>query len=160
MTLFDSNPKNRKYNYLFLNFLKDINEFHKAQNYWLQLCREVLESSEQSENWTFVAEPPQTVSNFSSWRLVRGYNTEKTKGFSIEQQDPKQHTKWEMLAYTQESHRFSNTQPIVQLQYACNLSGKSAEVFRALLTKWIQPDCDRNEMERFIESFAPLNKAN
>jgi hypothetical protein len=147
--------------YLFPNFLKDTNEFHQAQDYWIQLCREVLESNQQLQNWTFGAEPPQMdVSEFSSWGLVGGYNNEKTKGFSIDQQDPKQHTKWEMVAYTQESDRFSDTQPIVYLQFTCNLSEKSSEVCRKLFTKWIQPDCDKNEIERFIENLELLNKPN
>ncbi len=147
--------------YLFPNFLKDLSEFYESQDYWIRICQKILQNNQQQDNWQYGGEPLQhDLSVFTSYPIVGGFNTEKTKGFTINQQDPEEHTKWEIAAYTAESDKFSDIQPITYLEFNCNLSQKSVDIFKQLFEKWIQPGCNREEIEKLIKSIDLINKPN
>lgn len=145
--------------YLFPNFLKDLDEFYESQTYLIHLCQKILEKNQQQNRWKIGADPLENdLSVFTSYPIVGGFNVEKTKGFTINQQDPREHTKWEIVAYTAESHKFSDTQPIIYLEFNCNLSEESVNIFIKLFEKWIQPNCDKEEIEKSIKSLDLVNK--
>lgn len=144
--------------YLFPNFLNDLNELIESQLHWIRLCQEILEKNQQQDNWAVGADPPQhDLSGFGSYGIIGGFNFEKTKGFDINQQDPKDRN-WEMVAYTSESDKFSDTKPVIYLHFNCNLSEESSNIFSKLLEKWIQPDTSREDIESFINSLDLMNK--
>lgn len=140
--------------YLFPNFLTDYNEFIQSQLHWIRLCQEVLEENRQDRDWIIGAEVPQipfsSLYEFGSWGIVGGFNFEKTKGIGINQQIPKEDA-WEMSAYTAAFDKFSDTVPIIYVEFCCDLTKKSSDTFRKLFSKWIQPDVNREEIDRFID---------
>jgi hypothetical protein len=147
--------------YLFPNFLNNWEEFVKSQYYWLRLCWEILEKNQQAKNWIVCGEMLQhELGVLDSFGIVGGFNFEKTKGIGITQRDPKGYTELEIVSYTAESDKFSDTQPIIYLEFTCNLSEESAAIFKQLFEKWIQPDCTTEEIEKFIESLDSVNKPN
>lgn len=140
--------------YLFPNFLKDPNEFENAKNYWHSLCQDVLNKNNQLIDWAVWFEDNSQIlessDNFPIYSLI---NREKTKGVIINQQDPQVHTKWETVAYTKEYDRkdsdFWGSQYLV---FNCNLSEKSAELFKKLFDVWIQPKTNKEELEKLIDT--------
>lgn len=138
--------------YLFPNFLKDFTEFYEAQKFWLRLCREILEKNKQEKNWIICGELLQhELGVLDSFEIVGGINFDRTKGIGIAQLDSEEYADQKIICYTVESDKFSDLKPAIYLEFRCVLSEESAEVFRKLLEKWIQPDCNREEIEKFIE---------
>ena len=144
--------KSKTMKYLFPNFLSDYEQLHKSQLYWISLCQEILEKNLQQNSWAVGGEiPQQNLSLHDSFGLVGGYNFQKTKAFGITQFNPYEYD-FEMVAYIEESGRFSEETPTIYLQFNCKLSVESARVFKKLFENWIQPNCGKKELERYIKS--------
>lgn len=141
--------------YLFPNFLTDYNEFIQSQLHWIRLCQEVLEENRQEKDWVIGVEVPQipfsALPEFGDFGIAGCINFEKTKGVGIIQQIPKQY-KFDIFAYTEASDKFSDTVPTIYLEFGCTLTEESSDTFRKLFTKWIQPDVNREEIDKFIDS--------
>ena len=143
--------------YLFPNFLKNLDEFHKSQNYWVQLCQDLLRNNLYGVNWIVGTEPLEMdISSLDNFPMVGGFNLDKTKGFTVYQQDPKANLV-EVSAWTSKSEKFSETRPIIYLEITCNLSEVNSEVIKKLFEKWIEPNCSRKEMDDFVECYLTEN---
>lgn len=144
-------------NYLFPNFLTDDEEFEKSKDYWRSLCQEILAKNNQVDNWKpwFSDESAnrKLYENFPVCALING---EKSKGVTINQQDPEQHRKWEVVAWTETYVREANEfWPSEYLVFNCNLTEENAHIFKKLFEAWIQPDFNRMQLEQLISEVLP-----
>lgn len=146
--------------YLFPNFLRDKNDFEKSKGYWKSICERILSENKQSNCWEVWFENNMRDSDlFDSLPIFSFINVEKTKAIIINQQDPRIHIKWEIVAYTKESDEYNSAKPLQYLVYNCNLTKKSADIFEKIFEKWVQPNYSKKKIEKFIESFEEVNTA-
>lgn len=142
--------------YLFSNFLNDVQQYRAAQAFWESLCKQILAKYDQSAAWkTWFREVE--LDNGSILRdgnpIYSLVNRKQAKGVTIIQQDPKIHTKWEMAAFVNTfGDEHYELGEINNLVFACNLSQESADMFEKLFEAWIQPECKLQDIEQTIKS--------
>ena len=143
--------------YLFANFLSDIQEYRASQAFWKDLCLQILSQHQQSDWWVEkfgVEETDEKAILHEGNPIYSLVNLKQLKGVRIIQQDPKIHTKWEMAAWINISgDKYSEPGIINELVFTCNLSLKSAEVFKTLFEVWIQPESKVQTIKELIKNF-------
>jgi hypothetical protein len=143
--------------YLFPNFLTNSEEFEDARDYWHKLCQDIMSKYHEQQNWqkwlNDQINDGEILDNFPICSLI---NRGRTKGVVINQQDPEYHTKWEVSAWVKTCERQANEFWAEEyLVFNCNLTEENAQIFKGLFEAWIQPDCDRMQLEKLISEILP-----
>jgi hypothetical protein len=138
--------------YLFPDFLKDPAQFKQSGAFWHALCQKILAANGREYDWVPHFGELLETDDLDTFPIYSLTNDPAGKKVTIQQQDPAIHTKWEMTAFINNWDEVDwDPKPPDDLNFLCNLSERSAEVFEKIFNFWIEPDTTRQKMQDLLD---------
>ena len=139
--------------HLHVNFLRDAEHFQRAQEFWADLCEQLIVAKDQQGEWGpwLNTEFMPGGSTMDGAPIFSLYCAKQNKGLSVTQQPIENWDKVCIYARTRLFGESSYPRPINHLVIGCELSEEAAAKAKRLIEHWIEPRTGIHTMDFFID---------